>query len=185
VASWIVQVLTLAGVALGALGSFASTRLIENVKWKREQAVWWNSRRLECYTEFATAIKRHITISQRIVVTLGLPSTGQALDPEVGLPMLAEAEQDLSIKWEQVLMIGSPKTITAAAEWRHVAWHTEWFARGLRADPVEYEQAAKDGGRARRRFYNAIRVELGITSGEIPKLEWPPRWREPITKPDS
>jgi hypothetical protein len=107
VTPWVVQLLTLIGVAVGAIGSFVSTRLIENAKWKRDETAHWNSKRLECYTEFAIAIKRQITLTQRIIVTLGLPSTGQPLDPAIGLPMLVEAEQDLSIKWEQVLVIGS------------------------------------------------------------------------------
>lgn len=178
---WVVQFLTLTGVAMGAIGSFVSSRLIESSRWKRDEAARWNAKRLECYTEFSVAIKRYITIAQRIAAALGLPSTGQGLDPEIGLPVLAEAEQDLSLKWEQVLMIGSQGTITAAAEWRHFAWHMEWFARGLRDDPAEYEEAAKDGGQARRSFYNAIRNELGFANDGIPALKWPPSWREPST----
>lgn len=179
--SWTVQLLTLVAVVVGAMASFVTTRMIEKARWQRDEAVRWAGKRLDCYTEFALAIKRYIMITRRINVTRGLPATDQPLDPEIGLPILAEAEQELSVKWEQLLMLGSPECITAAEGWRQVALHTEWFARGLRNDPDEYTQAVVDGGKARRRFYNAVRSDLGITSGQIPELAWPPAWRESST----
>jgi hypothetical protein len=104
-------------------------------------------------------------------------------DSTTGSPMLAAAEEDLGVKWENVLMLGSPQTILAAREWRHVAWHLEWLARGLRDDPAEYTQANTDSGAARRHFYSAVRAELGIVGGPIPDLPWPPAWQESAQQP--
>jgi hypothetical protein len=171
---WIAQLLTLAGVAVGASASFVSTRWLERARWRRDEALRWDAKRLECYAEFASATKQLINTAHRIAASLGLPATGQPLDPTTGLPALAVAEQELSLKWEQILMLGSPDTILAAREWRHVAWHLEWFARGRRDNPEEYTAAAKDSGQARRRFYEAVRADLGIVSGEVPELSWPP-----------
>ncbi len=139
---WTVQLLTIVGVAVGAMASFISTRLIDRARWQRDEALRWDAKRLDCYGEFATAIKQFITIALRLCAGLGLPEAGQPLDPATGLPALAAAEQEFSVKWEQILMLGSPDAITAADECRHIAWHLEWFARGLRNDPAEFEQVA-------------------------------------------
>jgi len=175
---WIVQLLTLAGVAVGAVASFVSTRLLEHARWRRDEAVRWDSKRLDCYGEFAIAIKQIISTVHRIAASLGLPASSQALDSASGLPVLAAAEQELGLRWEQMLMLGSPDTIVAARDWRDAARHLEWFARGLRADPDEYRKAFDDSGQARRRYYTAVRADLGIVSGEIPEFPWPPAWRQ-------
>ena len=75
-------------------------------------------------------------------------------------------------------MLGSPDAITAARDWRQVAWHLEWFARGLRNDAAEYAQVSEDGWAARDRFYAAARADLGIVSGEMPDLNLPQAWRQ-------
>src|SRR5690348_11731287 len=102
--SWSVQLLTLLGVAIGALSSFVSTRLLDRSRWQREDSLRWDSRRLECYSEFAGAMMRYINIGHRITAGLGLASSVQAIDTASGLPALGNAESDLSIKWESVLM---------------------------------------------------------------------------------
>ncbi len=173
--SWTVQLLTIVGVAVGAMATFISTRLVDRARWQREEALRWDAKRLDCYSEFAVAIKRFIAIAARLCAGLGLPETAQPLDPATGLPALADADQDLSVKWEQVMMLGSPDAITAAREWRSVAWHLEWFARGLRNDPAEYEQVNVEKGAARSRFYTAARADLGIVSGPLPETTWPPK----------
>lgn len=181
--SWIVQLLTILAVAVGAVASFVSTRLVDRARWRREEALRWDSKRLDSYSEFANAVKHFISISHRLCVELGLPSAGQPLDATIGLPMLANAEQDVGVKWESILMLGSPDAISAARDWRHIAWHLEWFARGLRNDPAEYEQANIDVGEARGRFYSAVRADLGIVSGPIPDLPWPPPWQQAAQPP--
>ena len=180
--SWSVQLLTIAGVAVGAFASFVSTRLVDRSRWRREEALRWDTRRLECYGEFAAAIKRHIGISDRICAGVGLPAGAQPLDPVSGLTALAAAEDDLSVSWEQVLMLGSPDAIVAARDWRHAAWRLEWLARGLREGAAEYTQANLDVGSARKRFYAAARDELGIASGDIPDLGQTPIWQVPDPK---
>jgi hypothetical protein len=119
-ASWTVQLLTILGVSVGAVLSFVFTRLTDRARWQRDEALRWDTRRLDCYGEFAASIKHHITTSQRICAGLDLASTDQPLGAESGLAMLADAEQDLGIKWEHVLMLGTPTAIEAARDWRHL-----------------------------------------------------------------
>lgn len=82
--AWMGHLLTLLGVALGAVASFVSTQWLERTRWQRDEAVRWDTKRLDCYTEFATAIKRFIAIAQRLAAGLGLPATAQALTPLPG-----------------------------------------------------------------------------------------------------
>jgi hypothetical protein len=143
----------------------------------------WDTKRLDCYREFAVAVKHFIAISQRLSADRGLPASAQPLDSTTGLPMVAAADQDLSVKWENVLMLGKGEAIAAAYEWRVAAWHIEWFARGLRNDPAEYEQANTVSGEARERFYSAVRADLGVGGGPIPDLPWPPDWLQSVQGP--
>ena len=174
--SWIVQLLTLLGVAVGAIASFVSTRLIERSRWQREEALRWDTKRLDSYGEFAASTNRFIQIAMRLAGDLGLPSTGQPLDSVTGLPILAAAEAEVGVKWEQIRMLASPDTITASRQWRLVAWHLEWFARGLRTDPDEYTKTVQENEEAKKRFYAGVRADLAVISGKIPDDPAPPDW---------
>lgn len=137
-----------------------------------EEALRWDAKRLEYYGEFANAAKRFITVAQRICAGLDLPSSGQILDQAEGLPILAAAEEELTLTWEHVLMLGSPNVIAAGREWRYVGWRLEWLARGRLEGATEYEKAMQDHQKARDKFYTAVRAELGIVSGDIPRGDW-------------
>jgi hypothetical protein len=122
-------------------------------------------------------------VSKRISASLGLPGTAHPLDAETGLPLLAAAVQDLSAKMESILMLGSPDVIRAARDWRHAAWHLEWFARGLRDSVEEYNSAKIESDEARRYFYSAVRADLGIVSGAIPETDVTPPWQQISERP--
>lgn len=166
--SWAVQLLTILGVAVGAFASFISTRMLDRNRWRREETLRWDSRRLESYADFGIAMMRYITIAYRITASRGLTSHVQALDVTSGLPELANAEGQVSEKFELVIMLGNPDVIIAAQAWRNEAWHLDRFARGLRTDPDEYVRAAHDRRAAQKHFYSAVRVDVGVASGEIP-----------------
>ena len=176
--TWAVQLVTLLGVAVGATGSFVSTRLIDRSRWQREEALRWDSKRLEHYGDFASSLRQYVTVAQRICAGLNLPSTGYALHQEEGLPALAAAEGEASHKWEYVLMLGSPDVIAAGREWRHAGWRLEWFARGRLEGAEAYGKAMQDYQKARDQFYIAVRSDLSITSGDIPQGSWPPPWHQ-------
>lgn len=178
------QLLTLLGVAVGALASFVSTRLVDRSRWQREESLRWDTKRLECYSEFSSSIGHFINIAYRITAGLNLPANVQPLDAGTGLAVMAAAEGELSLKWEQVLMLGSPEAITAAQEWRHEAWHLESFARRSRSDPAEFLRATQDRRGARRRFYTAVRADLGVVSGQIPTtVDRQPAWSRQTREP--
>jgi hypothetical protein len=173
---WI-QLITLLGVLLGALGSFVSTRYFERERRRHERSSRWDSRKLEAYAAFADATKDFIQIAQRVGANRGL-GTAAPLPVKEGLEKFAEAESRMGVAWKTVLLLGNASTIVAARNWRHAAWHLEWFARNLRTDPTEYVEAARESGRARRAYYDLARRDLGISSEPLPELSWPPSWRK-------
>lgn len=120
-APWTVQLITLLGVTLGALASFVSTRLVDRSRWQREEGLRWDTKRLDCYSEFSAAIMRYINIGYRMAASVGLPTYVEPLNADAGTPALAAAEADLSLYWAQLLILGSPEVITAAQEWRNKA----------------------------------------------------------------
>lgn len=166
--SWTVQLITLLGVALGALASFVSTRLVDRGRWQREERLRWDGRRLDCYSEYSAAMMRFINTGFQLAAGRGLPAAVEPLGVRAGLPALAAAESELSIYWAQLLILGSPQVVAAAQEWRTEAWHLESFARGRDSDPAEFEAASAQRRAARARFYTAVRADLGVLSGDIP-----------------
>lgn len=167
-ASWAIQILTILGVAVGAFASFISTRALERSRWRRDEALRWDTKRLESYADFGRAVMRHITTGYRTTARLKLTTHAQPLDATTGLPELARAEAEVTEKMEKVIMLGSPEVIIAGQAWRNEAWHLELFARRFLRDRGEYEKATQDRRAAHKRFYAAVRADLGVVSGEIP-----------------
>jgi hypothetical protein len=174
--SWSVQLLTILGVAVGAMASFISARLLDRERWRREEILRWDTTRLESYMDFAVAVKKQNEIARRICAGLGLPASLQPLEQAEGLKLLAETNHELEVKFEPVLMLGTPEAINAAQAWRHSAWHLEWLARGMRNDPEEYRRATDATREARKHYYSAIRADIGVTSGPIPDVGGRTAW---------
>lgn len=182
--SWIVSLVTLAAVAIGALLSFASTRLTDRNRWQREESLRWDAKRLDAYSKFADAMLEVSNIAFRITAGLGLPAVAPPLDAAAGLPALAAASADLNVQWQKLLLLGSPDAVMAAKDWQDEVFHLEYFARKLRKDPAEFAKAALDRRDARRRFYTAARADLAITSGDLPAdIHAPSKWRV-LVEPD-
>jgi|KBSMisStaDraftv2_1062788.scaffolds.fasta_scaffold601764_1 hypothetical protein len=176
--SWSTSLITLAAVAVGALLSFVSTRLTDRNRWRREESLRWDTKRLDAYAEFASAMRQFLTIASRVCAGLGLPLGAQPLDLETGLPALAAAGAEVNVHWEKILLLGSPDAIMAANDWQDQAFHLEHFARQLRNDLEEFAKATRDRREAGRRFYSAARADLKVTTGDLPANIRPPgKWR--------
>lgn len=51
------QALPLVGVAIGAVVSLAVSAVNERTRWRRQQSVRWDERRLNAYAEYAHTVK--------------------------------------------------------------------------------------------------------------------------------
>jgi hypothetical protein len=93
------------------------------------------------------------------------------METDVGLPMLAEAEQIRASKWQTVLLLGNPATIAAAREWQEGVWDLGRIARGRDVVSTEYVALYEETGRRRDMFYVAARLDLGIVGGDLPRSD--------------
>ncbi|PRY41252.1 hypothetical protein [Umezawaea tangerina] len=168
----VAQVLTIAGVLLGSAATFLFTSTVERARWRRTQSARWDEQRLLAYSEYAHAVKRMVRLCRRIAETRKLLSTGQPVDLDTAFTDLAEAETDRAARWETVLLLGDPTTISAARAWSEQVWQLEHILRQEHPDPSAFTDAYRNAMRLRNDFYAHARGDLDITSGPLPELTW-------------
>ncbi|MFI0484304.1 hypothetical protein [Actinomadura sp. 9N215] len=176
------QVPTLAGVIIGAAGSYAASSLTERTRWRRSRAERWDQQRFQTYAVYANTLKAQFQVSLRIGAARGFDHVVDPLDPDEGLLRLAEAESRRAADWESVLLVGDALTIAAARTWHEAVWAVEVYARGLKDDPAGWASALKRASQARDAFYAHARKDLGIEGPPPPSGNWPRAW-EPADEP--
>lgn len=178
------QVLTLAGVALGAVTSFLVSSLNDRARWRREQSVRWDGRRLDAYAEYVHAVKELAGRYQRIAAGRGLV-TGPApleLTAEV-LAELGTAESRRSALSETCGLLGDTDTNTASKRLNHCLWRLEHLARGVPTEVEQgWEEAYLDFRKARRRYTECARASLGVSGPPSREVDWPSAWH-PMSRP--
>ncbi|MEU5532366.1 hypothetical protein [Streptomyces sp. NPDC020362] len=162
------QVLTIIGVLAGVVASYGAATMTERSKWKRSQSTRWDEKRLTAYSEYANAVKLSVRVCYRIAAGRNLVPAGQPIDPEAGVIALAEIENERAAKWETVLLLGEPATISAARTWHESVWRLEMLTRRQGVDSATFVAAYKESVRLRNVFYAKARCDLGVLSGEIP-----------------
>jgi hypothetical protein len=168
----VVQVLTIAGVLLGAAATFIATSATERTRWRRAQSARWDDRRLGAYGEYANAVKHMVRLCRRIAETKNVLATGQPVDLDSAHTALAEAETERALKWEVVLLLGEPATISAARAWHEQVWRLEHMLREDHPDQSAFIEAYKETMRLRDQFYAHARSDLDVVSGPLPELTW-------------
>ncbi|MFL6143232.1 MAG: hypothetical protein ACJ72N_15385 [Labedaea sp.] len=168
----VAQVLTIAGVLLGSATTFVVTSTTERTRWRRAQSARWDDKRLLAYSEYADAVKHMVRLCRRIAETKGLLSTGQAVVLDPAFAALAEAETERAARWEAVLLLGDPTTISAARAWSEQVWRLERILREEHPDASSFISAYQDAMRLRNEFYARARADLDITTGPLPELTW-------------
>lgn len=170
--SFLQQLPALIGVLVGALATYAATSAAERARWRRAQAVRWDERRLTAYVEYAHAVKKVISLSVRLAAHRGVHPDTDRLAPEEGLPALASAEEERTMRWEAVLLLGTDRTVVAARAWHESVYLLQRFATG---EPVgsTWADAVEAVSRARREFYESAKRDIGIAIGDTPtNYEW-------------
>lgn len=161
------QLLTLAGVAIGALATYVSGAAAERARWRRERSARWDDRRAAAYADYARAVK-NVYVQCMRADELRRTGTGGRAAHKGALAELGRLADDRTAKWETVLLLGDPDTIEAGRTWHRRVWQVERFARGQRTDTEHWQALLDDVITDRRRFYLAARHDLGITSGDVP-----------------
>jgi hypothetical protein len=171
------QLPALIGVVVGALATWAATSAAERAKWRRSQSVRWDEKKLTAYAEYSHAVKQLISAATRLEDQRrsdgeGVTSADAASTIAAGEAALAAAEDERTMKWESVLLLGSSDVITAARAWHQSAFRLEWIALG-RATDMPWDEAIASVSRTRRAYYEAAKADLGIGIGSAPEAyEW-------------
>lgn len=162
----------LLGVLFGAAATYLSTTATERSRWRRTQSVRWDERRIAAYTDYAHTVKRLITVVVRIAAANDVFPDDDRLDPAEGLPLLAAMSEERTVKWEAVLLLGSPEVIKAARRWHQGVQELQVLAL-KQPGAGTWIETIEATSQARRRFYEAVRRELGIPiSGSTDVFEW-------------
>lgn len=168
----VAQALTIAGVLLGAAATFIATNVTERSRWRRTQSARWDDKRLVAYAEYSNAVKSAVRLCRRIAETKNLLNTGQSIDLKSAFAALGEAETERAIKWETMLLLGEPATISAARDWYEQVWRLERILREDDPDKTEFVESYKEAMRLRNVFHARARTDLDVTSGALPEPTW-------------
>lgn len=162
----------LLGVLFGAAATYLSTTATERSRWRRTQSVRWDERRIAAYTDYAHTVKRLITVIVRIAAANDVFPDDDRLDPAEGLPLLAAVSEERTVKWEAILLLGSPDVIKAARTWHQGVQDLQNLAL-KQAGAATWIDTIEATSQARRGFYEAVRRELGIPiPGPTDVFEW-------------
>ncbi|WP_199548934.1 hypothetical protein [Streptomyces sp. N35] len=174
------QVLPLVGVAIGAAVSVVVSALTERNRWRRQQSVRWDERRLSAYAEYAHAVKELSNQYRRMANARGIATGSQSLEPtEAVLEAVAAAETRRSALSESLWLLGDVDANTAAVKLNHALWHIEWLACGVPTTGIAtWDEAYLEFREAHHQFLLAARRDLGVQGAQIRHdIPWPPPWR--------
>jgi hypothetical protein len=181
------QLPTLLGVVIGSLATYAVTMSAERSRWRRGLAVRWDERRLATYMEYAHAVKKVISVATRLAAQRGVFVGGDGTTEVYRVTDLADAEEQRTIDWEAVLMLGSDDVVIAARQWHDCVFRLQRIAADQATD-MSWRDAVDGTSLARRRFYEAARRDLGVALSRSPEAyEWQfSKWMtESSTAPDA
>jgi hypothetical protein len=158
--SFIDQLPALLGVVLGAAGVIASSSVTDRLRWRREQAVRWDQRRLDAYVAFAATLKEIHAVASRLA---GAAPDGRDAD----LERLTAANVRRTQDWESLLLLGDEATVEAGRRWRDAVARSERIARAGAGDASAWSAAVDESDRARDAFHLAARRGLGVAGGSV------------------
>ena len=124
------QLPAILGVIVGALGTLLVTSLTDRARWGRDQAVRWDTRRLDAYVAYAATVKEIHTLALRVSAPYRRYSMSRPIDREQGLELLAEASVRRTKAWEAMLLLGDEITVTAARAWQDAVGAEEHLCSG-------------------------------------------------------
>jgi len=180
------QLPTLLGVSIGAVATYAATSLSERSRWQRERSARWDVARMHAYSEYGEAVKKVFHLASRLAAARDLPHNSEPLEPnQEAMELLSNAEGERAGAWEPVLLMGDPQTVAAARSWHQAIWRVVWFAQGRLIGVDQWEVALSESERARDKFYEAARRDLGVQGAAMPTPPWPPQWMRDALTPDS
>lgn len=168
------QILTLVGVAVGGLISFATAVGLDRLRAQREERNRWTSDRFESYAAYLAAAKREVALAQRIHAGRPLPHPD-----EDRLAELDAAEVARSLTSEKVVLLcRDTRIVESMVVLNQTVWLYEAPARrGELLGQDGLNSLASAWARAVNDFQEAARAEIGLDQIGLldrtnPRMAW-------------
>lgn len=162
----------LVGVVVGALGTYLATSAAERSRWRRDQSVRWDEKRVNAYGEYAHALKQVISAALPVAAFRDANREGDRLPSKDEATALAAAAEQRTTKWEAVLLLGSSEVVIAARKWHQSVFRLERLAYG-KYSGMSLAEVIGAISQARRNFYEVAKRDIGIDVGASPEAyEW-------------
>lgn len=157
------QILTIAGVLLGALFTFAANFAMDKARFRRTQLTRWDERRLDTYANYLELVRAQMFASilyfeQRTGIR-EVNRTAEELFQDI-----VSSETKRGAAFERVLLLASEDVIAAAMELNKAVANIEWRARGLtEGDMTGWRSLHRTAFAAINAFHLAARFDLGVS----------------------
>jgi hypothetical protein len=124
------QAFTLAGVVLGAAGSFIATTLLERGKYRRDKAIRWDAASLQAFSDYLKAVVGMARMAGQVAQQRGWDVNAASRNFAEALRLMEEREDERTIAFERVRLVADKATIDAAYRLNEAVWKLEWLASG-------------------------------------------------------
>ncbi|PUB20844.1 hypothetical protein C8K30_11555 [Promicromonospora sp. AC04] len=160
--------LALLGVVIGVVGTLITTRVADSDKWRREQAVRWDARRLDLCAEYLAVIDAHIHVLDRLSAPHRPGARSAPLHVETAREQLGTSERSHATIWYTLCLVADGNTVQAGYQLWRAARELEYTALDLADMDVDawYRIRAAEG-QARDAFVAAARRAAGLTTMPI------------------
>ncbi|MET8784904.1 hypothetical protein [Streptomyces sp. NPDC004589] len=170
--AFIQQLPALAGVVIGSLGSYLAVMLGDRTRFRREQTVRWEDRRLTAYSDYARSQKTIVSLLFRVSAHLGNDPHPHPLPPEEAATQLGSASETRDLAWEALLLLGNADVAGAAHEWARVVADMERFVRDQIGDPDGWSALLENQRVAREKYYATARRDASLPPGHSGRFQF-------------
>ncbi|MEU1496730.1 hypothetical protein [Streptomyces sp. NPDC005732] len=178
--AFIQQLPALAGVVIGALGSYLAIVRGDRDRFRPERTARREERRLSVYADYARCLKRTVTLTYRVAARLGNDPHPHSLSHEEAAPLLAEAAEAGDPAGEALLLLGAPAVVEKARSWAAVVMEMERLGRERTRAPEAWQALLERQRRTREEYCTAVRADLALPDGRPAAWQVPP----PHVRPD-
>lgn len=155
--------LTLLGVVVGVVGTLITTRIADDARWRREQAVRWDARRLDLCADYLAVIDAHVHVLDRLSAPQNPGTRSVPLDVATARDRLSASEREHATTWYRLCLVANGPTVEAGYRLWRAAREMEYIALDLAemdVDAWHRIRAAKN--KARDEFVSAARRAAGL-----------------------
>jgi hypothetical protein len=161
------QLIPLLGVVVGVLTSYLLTARQDRRLYHRQITDRWDSNELEAYAQYTSAVGITARRAGQVAGCRDFDSYAARFESGAALERLDAAEEQRTMAFERVALLGDTEVVTAAQRLNQAVWNLEWYARGEPdPSPSGWAELLDEYVGALGRFHDAARRALTV-SGSV------------------